>query len=454
MPDLLLRVKTKDGVERVKVDPSSSLSGLRELLDAQLGVPLKQQLLSRSEQTGPVPRKGAPFGPGDERTTLMALGLRNGDMLFLDYQIERENQAQYVETDPFKTLVKDGELRQQGKEQWRLDEFLEYKGSKEFVLQAPPEPRAKFVEVDPAATQTLMNFMIGGGFMCKRVGYLYGKWIDDPNAEEGKWEDGKFVESNGAGVQVHAIFEPKQDCTAEEIKLVDDPDVEARCEKLAAMLGLVRVGIIIAHPAREHVFSVNEIIFASQQHARAVQLDAEKGGRFVTMKARPVLETETDIEGIATIEAYQVTDQCVELCTREEPAFSQAKTDPRVAKTRGDCVFVVEKKEQRKATCEHFVSRVFDIGRPFQSFLGSGFAVENRPTDPQTSERMGSYLRQKRSKGQNFLQAVSDLHLLLFLSNLLDMSTDMPILCSKIVAQDAADLDGFQMMVNCYAGID
>ena len=81
--------------------------------------------------------------------------------------------------------------------------------------------------------------------------------------------------------------------------------------------------------------------------------------------------------------------------------------------------------------------------------------------------------------------ALSDLHFLLFLSNLLDMATDMPILCSKVrvrvrvrvrirfgyqpltlssqptptlslslaltlsskvVARDASDLDGFQMM--------
>ena len=145
-----------------------------------------------------------------------------------------------------------------------------------------------------------------------------------------------------------------------------------------------------------------------------------------------MLQSETNIDGVATVEAYQVTDQCVELATREQPAFSQSKTDPRVAKTRADCTFVVEKKEQRKATIEHFVSRVFDIARPFQSFLTSGFTIENRPTDPQTSESMASYLRARRSKGESFLVALSDLHFLLFLSNLLDMATDMPILCSKV----------------------
>ena len=53
---------------------------------------------------------------------------------------------------------------------------------------------------------------------------------------------------------------------------------------------------------------------------------------------------------MATVEAYQMTDQCVALCAREGgPAFTQSKTDPRVAKTAADCCFVVEKKEQRKA---------------------------------------------------------------------------------------------------------
>ena len=315
-----------------------------------------RQLISRSVQTGPVAKKGAAFTPAENATTLAALGLGNGEMIFLDYQLERENQAQYVETDPFKTLVKDGELRQQGKEQWRLSEFLDYRGTKEFVLQAPPEPRTKYVELDPGATQQMINFMIGGGFLCKRVGYLYGKWVEDGEGQP--------------GVQVHAIYEPKQDSTAHEIVLVDDAEAEARLAKLVAMMGLTRVGLIIGHPARDYAFSVNELLLASKLHAQAVEADGDKGGRFIVMKARPVLESETNIDGVATMEAYQVTDQCVELATREEPAFSQSKTDPRVAKTRADCCFVVEKKEQRKATMEFFTARVFDISQPFQSFLG------------------------------------------------------------------------------------
>ncbi|KAL1522409.1 hypothetical protein AB1Y20_017399 [Prymnesium parvum] len=436
---MLVRVRTKDGTERLQLPGGgATLADLRALIASQLRVPLEQQLLSRSVQAGPVPRKDAPFVSSEETTALSALGIANGDIVFLDYQMERENQAvsKAYEKDPFISLVKEGELRAQGKSQWTLTNFLDYRSSKEFVLQAPPEPHCKYVRIDQRASQTLINYCLMTNFSCKRVGFLYGQWVSD---------------DSGNGVEVHSIYEPKQDCTSDEIILLDDPEGEEKLAKVAQMLGLVRVGLIICHPAREYAFSVDEVIFASKMHAAAVAADPDKGKLFVTMKARPVLESEEDIEGVATMEAYQMTDQSVQLCAID--AFSQSKTDPRVAKTAKDCVFLVEKKEQRKATMEHFIARVFDIGQPFQSFLGSSFPVENRPPEPQTSQRMADYLRARRGK-EPFLKTVADLHFLLMLANLLDMNTDMPVLCSHVVEAKGDELEGFQMMINCYAGID
>ena len=274
------------------------------------------------------------------------------------------------------------------------------------------------------------------------MGWLYGRWVTDAATGE-------------QGVQVHAIYEPAQNSTFEDIVLEDDPEGEAKIAKLAAMLHLTRVGVIIAHPAREYAFSVNELLLAAQVHAKALEGAAEEGKRFVVMKARPVLESETAIDGVATMEAYQVTDQCVEMAARD--VFKQSKTDPRVAKTADDCCFLVEKKEQRKATTEHFVARVFDIvrpldGAPFNSFLSAGFPVENRPIEPQDAGAMLSYLRSRRSKP--FIQTVADLHFLLFLCNLLDTNTEMPVLCNTIVENKADELDGFQLMINCYAGLE
>ena len=290
---LLLRVRTKDGTERLQAPAGCTLGSLRQLIEQKFGVPVAQQALARAEQSGPVARKGAPLAVAEDALALSGLGLANGDLLFLDYSMERENQAQYVEKDPFSTLVKEGELRQQGKAQWTLSNFLDYRSSKEFVLGAPPEPHTKYVQIDAAATQKLMSFMMLTNFGTKRVGWLYGRWVADEASGE-------------AGVQVHAIYEPAQDCTADTITLQDDDAANAKVERVAAMLGLARVGVVIAHPAREYVFSVDELILASQAQAAAVEADPENGKRFITMKARPVLETETQIDGSATVEAYQV----------------------------------------------------------------------------------------------------------------------------------------------------
>ena len=434
---LTLRIRTKDGTERLQATASTTLDALRLQIEQQFSIPCAQQRLSRSEQKGPVPTKGAAIGAAEAKKPLSALGLANGALLFLDYEMERENQAQSqaYANDPFRNLVQEGELRKQGVTSWTLTDFLDYRSTKEFKLEATPEPHCKFVQVDPQASQTLINFMLMSGFGCKRLGYLYGRWVTD--------------EAEGApGVAVHAIYEPKQDSTAEEIVLQDDAEGDAKLAQVAAMLGLVRVGVVIAHPAREYAFSVNEVLLAGKLHGAALEADPEKGRYFVTMKARPVLPDEEKIEGVCTIEAYQMTDQAIALCARDPVPFAQSKSDPRVAKTDKDCCFVVDKKEQRKATMEPFVARVFDIARPFQSHLGASFAVENRPTAPQTAERMADYLRARR--GDPFLKTVSDLHFLVFLCNLLDINADMPVLCAKVNEQNGQDLDGFQMMINCY----
>ena len=331
-----------------------------------------------------------------------------------------------------------GALRKAGTDQWTLTSFLDYRGTKEFVLEAPPEPHSKFVQVDPSAARGLINFMISIGFQSKRLGILYGKWTTDADGS--------------CGVEVHAVYEPMQESSAETIQLLDDEQGEARIAALAAMLGLSRVGVMIAHPAREYAFSVDEIRLAAKLHQAALVVEPEKALGFVTMKARPVLQHE-EIEGVATMEAYQLTDQCIALC--EADAFVESASDPRVAKTSNkECVFLVEKRPQRKATMESFITRVFDIGRPFNSFLGTGFVIENRSTEPQNGERMAQYLRSRRSRKEPFLTSVSDLHLLFFLCNMLDMAVDMPVLCSRVVMQQGDELDGFRMMINCYAGID
>lgn len=49
---------------------------------------------------------------------------------------------------------------------------------------------------------------------------------------------------------------------------------------------------------------------------------------------------------------------------------------------------------------------------------------------------------------------LADLHLLVFVANILDMSTDMPVLCHAVAAGDSGQLEGFQMMLHAFAEIE
>ena len=44
LPMITLRVRTKDGMERLKVESTVTLAAVRELVSTQLGVPLEEQV--------------------------------------------------------------------------------------------------------------------------------------------------------------------------------------------------------------------------------------------------------------------------------------------------------------------------------------------------------------------------------------------------------------------------
>lgn len=356
---ITIRLRTKDGTERVQVPPTVSKKELLAVV---------AERFSLDEGAISVTRDG----PGRERLQDEGpIGVSHGDMLFLNYSGEREAIDKYQENDPFKKLVQNGELRKQGKSEWTLTNYLEFRADREYKLVKPPDPHASHVSVDAGASNAFLVNMQSVGFACQRMGVLFGRYVDD------------------GGVQVDAIYEPAQECTDSTIRLSEDV-FDSRAFKIAELLGLEMVGWIFAHPPRAFAFTINEIILASELHAKALDREKERAAplqgddelqrerettlraqRFVTLKARMVHEGEA-IDGVATVEAYQMTDQCIDLVRKE--AFKESRNDPRCAKTtNSDCYFVIEQKESRKATAEHFVSRVHDMSRPYSSPLRTGF---------------------------------------------------------------------------------
>jgi len=73
-------------------------------------------------------------------------------------------------------------------------------------------------------------------------------------------------------------------------------------------------------------------------------------------------------------------------------------------------------------------------------------------TQPQTQQSLREHLLRRR--GEPFHLIASDFHLLVFIANVLDMNTDMPVLCHAIADGDSSQLEGFQMMLNAFAEIE
>jgi nuclear protein localization family protein 4 len=448
---ITLRLRTKDGTERVTVDPAITLAALLDMIAVQLSLDRAEISVTRD---GPgrehLPHGGAP------------LGVKHGDMLYLHYHAEREAVARYEEKDPFKRLASDGALRQIGAKEWTLTSYLDYRSQKEFKLGAAPAPHCAYVSVDAGASGGFLSHMQSINFACQRAALLYGRFTDD------------------GGVTVDAFYEPAQDCTDVSIALSEDP-FESRAHAVAGLLGLELVGILFAHPPRDYACAINEVILAAQIHARALEAATRRAAdaadaataaaaaagklpkrpdgteavvelaarRFVTLQARLILAGE-EIPGVAVVEAYQLSDQALDLV--KAGVFKQSATDARCAKTAdAEAFFLLEGKPSRKATAEHFVSRVHDMARAYASPLRTGFAIANRPTAPQTQQHLREHLLRRR--GEPFARVLADFQLLVFISHMLDMATDMPVLCQSVAAGDSSQLDGFQMMLNAFADI-
>jgi len=79
---MIIRLRSKDGLERVKLGENASLEDLASAIESLLGVPRAQQRISADPNL--LRGEGAGVALLKDMT-----GVDHGSMLFLDYEIER-----------------------------------------------------------------------------------------------------------------------------------------------------------------------------------------------------------------------------------------------------------------------------------------------------------------------------------------------------------------------------
>lgn len=385
---------------------------------------------------------GAGRGGGEplpDHATLGSLGLGHGDMLQLDYDAsiaavtasgsrvvapDGKLVSQASTADREKQAFRPGLMRLRDmKMHWTLTEMTEMAAQYEFKIKRQEASWCKGVQAFGAALDAFQNYLRVFSFTRPVFAVLYGKKLDD----------GK--------VQVEAVYEVPQTFSEEEgLSLLDDED-EDRVEKLASMLGLERVGIMFSHAPRVKGFNftADEILTSA-----AYQMEAGEKSTFVTIKV-----TLRD-DGTTEIEAFQVSDQCVEMMSRD--ALAVNPEDPKTTKIDSTFTAIVEAKEVDSVDNDFFLVPIPIEMFTSKFFATASFPAANREMHPQVFEDVADHLRDQRAKRP--CEQLADFQLLLFLAKrVFDMAGDMPAICEAVVSRGEIEA-GHMLILKTAAGIE
>ncbi|XP_025602595.2 nuclear protein localization protein 4 homolog isoform X4 [Athalia rosae] len=288
----------------------------------------------------------------------------------------------------------------------------------------------------------------------QRVGYLYGRYEINTDVPL------------GIRAVVAAIYEPPQESTRDTVSLLPDPRQEL-VDELARILGLQRVGWIftdlIADDVQKgtvkhvrniesHFLSAQECIMAGyfqNQHPNACRFSPSGyfGSKFVTVCVTGDDKNQVHMEG------YEVSNQCMALVrdgclvpTKDAPELGYVieSTDkqyvPDVYYKEKDSYGNEVSRLARPLPVEYLLVDVpasTPLTPQFTFYVNEDitpFPVENRLVDGQVQVFSSLCTYMQQFTPDQFLEAVSDFHLLLFIAtmDMLPMKDHMAPLLSAI----------------------
>ena len=295
--------------------------------------------------------------------------------------------------------------------------MLEALEALKFKISPQEDAHAKAAAINSDAANAFQAYLAETAFSQQRVGYCFGT-IDEENAI----------------TNVHTIYEPPQTGNADSYMLADPDDagdMTSRAHALADMIGMKQVGVVISARPRKCILSAMDVVFVAEAMSK---LPEQLRKHFI------VFVVTTAETGQTLFEAYQLSDLAVEMYEAEafEHVSKQKANGGRVLCSQD---VLVEGKDTRKVPTEFFILNI--PIKSCESWLRTKFTIENRDMAPQHPAAMQSIIREDSVPYHGRL---ADFHLLLFLSNVFDMKTDMPGLSASI--KDGGEIDeGYRLMI-------
>lgn len=92
---MIIRLRSRDGLERIEVDDHATVGGLRLAINQKLHIPVEEVQLSRDAAllTSKTPSQHQDMASSS--AGLKALGIQHGDMLYMLYGFERQVEPGY-----------------------------------------------------------------------------------------------------------------------------------------------------------------------------------------------------------------------------------------------------------------------------------------------------------------------------------------------------------------------
>ncbi|PSC72970.1 NPL4 1 [Micractinium conductrix] len=415
---MIIRLRSRDGLERIEVGNGATLAQLKHAIQAKLGVPLEDMLLSKNAALLTAKEEQVPSftdmqGDG---APLQQLGVAHGDMVFLLYHFEREVQPAVKKSD------------------WEKRPFGAHMDVAKMVslqtrIERQEAPHAGSASFDFAAANLFQSYVSSAiAFSIKRGGILYGT-VD----EEGH-------------VFVNAIYEPPQQGSADSLQLERGTEEERQADFVAERLGWKKVGWIFAQSTKER-----EFIMSNEEICQMAAIQDEMGEHAVTavVATWPGEDEQPEVH----FEVFQVSDQCVKLWRdgwfqeqQGEPSGASQLRNPKDPKD--ETPVIVAGKDQGEVDTDYFLIPV--AVRDHEGPLENKFPVENRLL-PQGTAELKSHLAARRSKP--YWARLADFHLLLYLARQPNFEEAEVGVLVDAVREQATVPEGFQLIIDSMAGL-
>jgi nuclear protein localization family protein 4 len=329
---MLIRVRSRDGLERVTVEANATVKELQSAIAETLNVPVSQQLLSRNRALllAKEPDRDSSFTDMKNLdASLLSLGLGHGAVVYLVYSGERVVAGPPVT--PHGTFGK----------KMTMDDLI----ARQTRIERQEKPHCSSLSLDREAADSFQHYVHQSlAFSVKRGGFMYGS-------------------VNEAGeVSVEFIYEPPQQGSEDSLLLMRDMEEEKHADIIAAGLGLCKVGFIftqtVSQTKRDYTLSSIEI-------RQAAQLHAESG---FECWATAIVKLEVNDEGGTDVhfEAFQLSDQCVKLYKEGWFIEECPDLDPKLSRMAKDVVIL--SKDTRDVDNDFFLVLVKILDHEVQYF--------------------------------------------------------------------------------------